>query len=166
MPGSTETAKIRRLHSRRAEITQFETIPAWRVARLRVLLREAQTRGLDPTEEAPDFGHRALNRRFALGRRLAQARAAHPRTTRKGRSFGLDKKVALWRAILARRPEGWRQGERVPKGAIAGAHDDAIIACRALGVAAPRYSTVYALWHRGVPEPEVVAALRGERRQS
>lgn len=99
-----------------------------------------------------------------MGRRHALARTARPRTTRKGKSFGLDKKIALWRAILARRPEGWRHGERVPKGAIASAHEDAIIACRALGLAAPRYSTVYALWHRGVPEPEVVAALRRERR--
>jgi len=129
-----------------------------------VLLREAQARGLDLADDAPDFGHRALNRRFAQGRSLSRARAAHPRTTRKGRSFGLDKKIVLWRAILARRPEGWRQGERVPKGAIAKAHEDAISACRTLGLATPRYSTVYALWHRGVPEPEVLAALRRERR--
>jgi len=97
-----------------------------------------------------------------LGRRRALERSRPPRTTRKGKSFALDKKIVLWRAILATRPEGWKPGDRAPFGSIARAHQEAKAACKTLGLAAPRYGTVYALWHRGVPAAEVLRALKAE----
>ena len=46
----------------------FETIPAWRIARLRSVLRDAEHRGADPNDGGYDLVHRALKRRFALAR--------------------------------------------------------------------------------------------------
>jgi hypothetical protein len=144
----------------------FEIIPAWRVARLRAALRDAEQRGSNPDDEGHDLSHRALQRRFALARgrtRHGPVRAFRPRTTRKGRSFPHLKLVIIWRAILSCRSSAWRQGDAVPFGSIRRAHDQAVAACRAAGLAPPRYRTVYGLWHRGVPPTKVVAALRGER---
>ena len=46
----------------------FEIIPAWRIARLRAALRDAEQRGANPDDEGHDLSHRALQRRFALAR--------------------------------------------------------------------------------------------------
>src|SRR5215218_4565306 len=46
----------------------FETIPAWRIARLRTALRDAEQRGASPDDEGHDLSHRALRRRFVLAR--------------------------------------------------------------------------------------------------
>jgi hypothetical protein len=143
----------------------FETIPAWRVARLRTALRNAEQRGADPNDDGHDLLHRALQRRFALGRgqvKGVSGLASRPKTTRKGRNFPHLKLVIIWRAILSCRSSAWRQGDKVPFGSIRRAHDQAVAACRAAGLAPPRYRTVYVLWHRGVPPADVVAALRGE----
>jgi hypothetical protein len=143
---------------------RFESIPAWRIARLRDALRDAMRRGADPLESGEDLSHRALHRRFAMGRRQALADAAAPRrkTTRKGRRFPLAKQVAIWRAIIAIRPPQWRPGDKAPFGSIAKAHGLAARACQDLGLAAPRYRTVYVLWHNGIPSAEVTQALSGE----
>jgi hypothetical protein len=46
----------------------FETIPAWRIARLRTVLRDAEQRGANSDDEGHDLTHRALQRRFARAR--------------------------------------------------------------------------------------------------
>jgi hypothetical protein len=51
----------------------FEIIPAWRIARLRTALRDAEQRGANPDDEGHDLPHRALQRRFALARQRAIA---------------------------------------------------------------------------------------------
>jgi Ni/Co efflux regulator RcnB len=143
----------------------FETIPAWRIARLRTVLRDAEQRGANPDDEGHDLSHRALRGRFALARDRAKTvprPASKPKTTRKGRSFPHLKLVIIWRAILSCRSSAWRRGDKVPFGSIRRAHDQAVAACRAAGLAPPRYRTVYVLWHRGVPPADVAAALRGE----
>jgi hypothetical protein len=139
----------------------FETIPAWRIARLRAALRDAMQRGRDGAEDNDEQNHRALKRRFAVGRHLAVKAATTPRTktTRKGRRFPLTKQIAIWRAILATRPQAWQQGDKAPFGRIAEAHRMAAQACRNLDLAPPRYRTVYILWHKGVPSVEVMQAL-------
>lgn len=138
---------------------RFEIVPAWRIPRLRAWLRDAEQRGHDPSDQGLDLEHRALRRRFALGR----LRAATPRrklaTTRKGRHFPLAKRVAIWRAILATRPARWAPGDRAPFGGIARAHELAVAACKDMGMASPRYGTIYALWHRGVPAADVLAEI-------
>jgi hypothetical protein len=143
----------------------FETIPAWRIARLRTALRDAEQRGADPNNDGHDLSHRALRRRFVLARDRAKnvpSLASKPKTTRKGRSFPHLKLVIIWRAILSCRSSAWRRGDKVPFGSIRRAHDQAVAACRAAGLAPPRYRTVYILWHRGVLPADVTAALRGE----
>ena len=161
------------LHGRRATIQRrnemnaapFEIIPAWRIARLRTALRDAEQRGANPDDEGHDLPHRALQRRFALARARAKnvpRRASRPKTTRKGRNFPHLKLVIIWRAILSCRPSAWRQGDTAPFGSIRRAHDQAVAECRAAGLAPPRYRTVYVLWHRGLPPADVVAALRDE----
>ncbi len=49
-----------------------EFIPAWRIRRLRVSLAEAERRGILNTDDGEDLQHRALWRRFARGRALAE----------------------------------------------------------------------------------------------
>jgi hypothetical protein len=130
-----------------------------------VTLRDAEQRGLTGDDDGLDLTHRALARRFALGRQRATAQAANPprvtKTTRKGRNFPLAKRAAIWRAILAIRSPGWKQGDRAPFGAIVEAQRRATEECAALGIPAPRYRTIYMLWHRGVPGPDVLKALDG-----
>jgi hypothetical protein len=143
----------------------FETIPAWRIARLRAALRDADQRGANPNDEGHDLTHRALQRRFALARgraKHAPRLGSRPKSTRKGRSFPHLKLVIIWRAILSCRSSAWKQGDTAPFGSIRRAHDQAVAACRAAGLTPPRYRTVYVLWHRGVPPADVVAALRTE----
>jgi hypothetical protein len=145
----------------------FDIIPAWRIARLRTILRDAEQRGANLDDEGHDLTHRALQRRFALARERAKdvpRLSSKPKTTRKGRSFSHLKRVIIWRAILSLRPLAWKQGDAVPFGSIRRAHDQAVAACRAAGLTPPRYRTVYVLWHRGVPSADVIAALRGERK--
>ncbi len=144
-----------------APAAPFETIPAWRIARLRQALRDATQRGRDLAWDGDALDHRALQRRFAEARHLALKAAAKPRTktTRKGRSFPITKQIAIWRAILETRPANWHQGDKAPFGRIAEAHRLASEACRNLAVAPPRYRTVYILWHKGVPSPDVTKAL-------
>ena len=147
----------------------FETIPAWRIARLRLALRGAEQRGADPNDGGHDLVHRALKRRFALARGrliVAPKPPSKPKTTRKGRSFSHLKQTIIWRAILDHRSPAREQGDMVPFGSVRRAHDQAVAACRAAGLTPPRYRTVYVLWHRGVPSPAVVAALRSERESS
>jgi hypothetical protein len=150
-------------HPARSAIVQFETVPAWRIARLRLALRDAEQRGLDLQDAGGDLIHRALVRRFAQARQRAHDLAAHPprkvSTTRKGRNFPLAKRVAIWRAIFATRPANWTQGDRAPFGAIVEAHRQAAAECAALNIASPRYRSVYMLWHRGVPGADVIKAL-------
>jgi hypothetical protein len=146
-------------------IGPFETIPAWRIARLRTALRDAEQRGADPDDGGHDLYHRALRRRFGLGRGRTTnvpRLASRAKTTRKGRSFPHLKLVIIWRAILSCRSSAWRQGDRAPFGSIRRAHDQAVAACQAAGLAPPRYRTVYVLWHRGEPPADVAAALQGE----
>jgi hypothetical protein len=161
------------LHGRRETIQRwnemntapFEIIPAWRIARLRTALRDAEQRGANPNDEGHDLSHRALRRRFVLARDRAKnvpRLASRPKTTRKGRSFPHLKLVIIWRAILSCRSSAWRQGDRAPFGSIRRAHDQAVAACRTAGQAPPRYRTVYVLWHRGAPPADVAAALRSE----
>jgi hypothetical protein len=88
--------------------------------------------------------------------------ASRPKTTRKGRRFPHLKLVIIWRAILSCRSSAWRQGDRAPFGSIRRAHDQAVAACQAAGLVPPRYRTVYALWHRGVPPVDVAVALRSD----
>ena len=143
----------------------FEIIPAWRIARLRTVLRDAEQRGANLDDEGQDLTHRALQRRFALARGRAKdvsKLSSKPKTTRKGRSFPQSKLVIIWRAILGFRPAAWTQGDTAPFGSIRRAHDQAVTACRAAGLVPPRYRTIYVLWHRGVPPTDVVAALHGE----
>ena len=165
------------LHGRRETIqgrnemsaAPFEIIPAWRIARLRAALRDAEQRGSNPDDEGHNLSHRALQRRFALARGRTQnvpRSISRPKTTRKGRSLPHQKLVIIWRAILSCRSAAWRQGDTAPFGSIRRAHDQAVAACRAAGLAPPRYRTVYVLWHRGVPSADVVAALRDERQHS
>lgn len=147
----------------------FETIPAWRIARLRTALRNAEQRGADPDDEGHDLLHRAFRRRFTLGQERAKnvpRLASRPKTTRKGLSFPHLKLVIIWRAILSLRPSAWKQGDTAPFGSIRKAHGQAVAACRAAGLAPPRYRTVYVLWHRGVPPADVVTALRGPHQNS
>ena len=143
----------------------FETIPAWRIARLRAVVRDAEQRGANLDDEGHDLTHRALQRRFALARGRAKdvpRVSSKPKTTRKGRGFSHLKLVIIWQAILSFRPAAWTQGDTAPFGSIRKVHDQAVMACRAAGLAPPRYRTVYVLWHRGVPPADVVAALQGE----
>ncbi|MBD2751107.1 hypothetical protein IC232_31230 [Microvirga sp. BT688] len=143
----------------------FEVIPAWRIARLRTALRDAERRGADPDDDGRDLLHRALRRRFTLARgrvKNGPSLASRPKTTRKGRSFPHLKLVIIWRAILSCRPSAWKQGDTAPFGSIRRAHDQAVAACRAAGIAPPRYRTVYVMWHRGVPPADVAAALHGD----
>ena len=137
-------------------------MPAWRITRLRLALRDAEQRGGDLADTGADLAHRALIRRFALGRWRAEEEAGRPirRTTRKGRNFPLAKRVAIWRAILATRPAYWVQGDHAAFGAIAEAHRLASVECAELGIAAPRYRTVYVLWHRGVAGADVLKVIR------
>jgi hypothetical protein len=147
------------------ETAPFETIPAWRIARLRVALRNAEQRGADLNDAGHDLLHRALKRRFALARgRLIDVPKppSKPKTTRKGRGFSHLKQTVIWQAILGVRSPAWKQGDTAPFGSIRRAHDQAVAACRAAGLVPPRYRTIYVLWHRGVPSPAVVAALRSE----
>lgn len=139
----------------------FETIPAWRIARLRLALRDAMQRGSDRGDGGEELNHRALRRRFDLGRRLAETTAIRPRQrkTRKGKRFPLAKQVAIWRAILAVRSKDWRPGDKVPSGSFVKAHRIATLACREQGLTPPRYRTVHVLWHHGTPSPEVLRAL-------
>ena len=126
-------------------------------------MRDADDRGRDLTDAGQDIAHRALVRRFARSRQAALELAANPRrklpATRKGRSFKLPKRVAIWRAILATRPTGWVPGDKAPFGAIVEAHRQAAAECETLGVTPPRYRTVYVLWHRGAPGSDVSRAL-------
>lgn len=143
----------------------FEVIPAWRIARLRTALRDAEERGANPNDDGHDLLHRALQRRFALGRgqvKDVSGLASRPKTTRKGRRFPHLKQVIIWRAILNCRSSAWKQGDRAPFGSIRRAHEQAVAACQAAGLAPPRYRTVFVLWHRGVPLADVAAVLRGE----
>lgn len=127
------------------------------------MLRDAEDRGRDLTDQGQDLIHRALVRRFTRSREQALQLAANPKrklpSTRKGRSFKLPKRMAIWRAILATRPDGWKPGDKAPFGAIAEAHRRAAAECTELGVTPPRYRTVYVLWHRGVPAADVLQAL-------
>ena len=128
-------------------------------------MRDAEQRGANPDDEGHDLSHRALRRRFVLARDRAKTvprPASKPKTTRKGRSFPHLKLVIIWRAILSCRSSAWRRGDKVPFGSIRRAHDQAVAACRAAGLAPPRYRTVHVLWHHGVPPADVAAALRGE----
>jgi hypothetical protein len=145
-------------------MSRFESIPAWRIARLRAALRDAMQRGGDAAESGAGLNHRALRRRFVLGRERALAGAGRPRarTTRKGRRFPLRKQIAIWRAIFATRPAQWQAGDKAPFGRIAQAHRLATLACEELGLAPPRYRTVYVLWHNGAPSAEVMQALSRE----
>jgi hypothetical protein len=124
------------------------------------VLRDAEQRGLDMRDSGADLTHRALVRRFARGRHLASSPPRRLVTTRKGRNFPLAKRAAIWRAILAIRPAHWRQGDRAAFGAIVEAHRLAAAECRQLNIAPPRYRTVYLLWHRGVPDADVLKALQ------
>lgn len=148
------------------ENPRFESIPAWRVARLRAQLRAAERRGADFGDDGLDLLQRALRRRFSLGRHRVQgALKSGPKlkTTRKGRAFPLAKQMAIWRAILAFRTPSWQQGDTAPFGSIRRAHHLAAASCRAAGLAPPRYRTIYVLWHRGVPSADVRARLESER---
>lgn len=92
---------------------------------------------------------------------MAQAAnpARAPKTTRKGQNFPLAKRAAIWRAIFAVRSPGWKPGDRAPFGAIVEAQRRATAECLALGLPAPRYRTIYMLWHRGVPGTDVLKVL-------
>lgn len=142
-------------------LSRFESIPAWRIARLRAALREAMQRGGNFKDTGEDLDHRALRRRFAVGRSrpLAIAAARRRRRTRKGRRFPEPKQIAIWRAILAFRPPQWRPGDKAPFGCITRAHKMAILACKELELPPPRYRTIYVLWHDGVPSAAVMQAL-------
>ena len=165
------------LHGRRETIqgrnemsaAPFEIIPAWRIARLRAALRDAEQRGANPDDEGHDLSPP----------RPAASLRAGPRTRKAWAETGLQAKDHTQRPQLsapetghhlARHPElslpAWRQGDTAPFGSIRRAHDQAVAACRAAGLAPPRYRTVYVLWHRGVPPADVVAALRDERQHS
>lgn len=127
-------------------------------------MRNVEQRGANPDDDGHDLSHRALQRRFTLARERAKhgsEQASRLKTTRKGRSFPHLKLVIIWRAILSCRSTAWRQGDTTPFGSIRKAHEQAVAACRAAGLAPPRYRTVYVLWHRGVPPADVVATLRG-----
>jgi hypothetical protein len=128
-----------------------------------VTLHDAEDRGRDLNDAGQDIAHRALVRRFARSRQAALELAANPKrklaSTRKGRSFKLPKRVAIWRAIFATRPAGWKPGDHAPFGAIAEAHRLAAAECTEQGVTPPQYRTVYVLWHRGVPGSDVSRAL-------
>jgi hypothetical protein len=145
-----------------SDSTFFEAVPAWRIARLRTTLRDSEQRGANLDDDGGDLAHRALRRRFALGRlraRNARETGLRPKSTRKGRAFPLLKQVAIWRAILDARPRDWRPGDRAPPGSIRRAHLKAGEACREAGLAPPRYRTIYVLWHRGTPSAEVLREL-------
>lgn len=68
-------------------------VPAWRIAKLRIALVEAELRGSDPGDDGADLTHRALARRFAQGRRVQDAIA---------RNFGIFR--ALGRRSAYRSP--------------------------------------------------------------
>ena len=142
-------------------LSRFENIPAWRIARLRDALREATQRGGNLKDTGEDLNHRALRRRFDVGRRRprSNATARRQRKTRKGVRFSEAKQIAIWRAILAFRPAQWRPGDRAPFGSITKAHKMAMLACQELELAAPRYRTIYVLWHDGIPSIAVMQAL-------
>lgn len=57
------------------------TTPAWRVRRLRVALKDAQARGTNPFDAGEGLNHRALWRRFELGRRAPRLVAGLNRWT-------------------------------------------------------------------------------------
>jgi hypothetical protein len=141
--------------------SRFEIIPAWRIARLRAALREVMQRGGNVTDTGEDLNHRALRRRFAVGRSraLSIAPSRRRRRTRKGGRFPEAKQIAIWRAILAFRPAQWRPGDKAPFGSIVRAHKMAMLACRELELAPPRYRTIYVLWHDGIPSAVVMQAL-------
>ncbi|HSK38554.1 MAG TPA: hypothetical protein VK943_02195 [Arenibaculum sp.] len=69
------------------------SVPAWRIAKLRIALMEAELRGSDPGDDGADLIHRALMRRFARGRRVHDAIA---------RNFGIFR--ALGRRSAYRSP--------------------------------------------------------------
>jgi hypothetical protein len=56
-----------------AEAETWGGVPAWRIARLRNLLIDAELRGSDPSDEGEDLAHPALRRRFERGRRVQDA---------------------------------------------------------------------------------------------
>ena len=64
----------------------FEVIPAWRIARLRAVVRDAEQRGANPNDEGHDLTHRALRRRFALAQRRAKDA---PRVSSKRKTTGM-----------------------------------------------------------------------------
>jgi hypothetical protein len=68
-------------------------IPAWRIARLRALLEEAQARGARPQDDGDGLVHRALRRRFATGRSLQKIAA------RINRSFHMVYRIAKLNGI-------------------------------------------------------------------
>ena len=145
---------------------RFETIPAWRIARLRAALADAERRCALATDDGSDLKHPALRRRFALGQARREALpAGRAKRTRKGRRFPAAKQVLIWRAILAYRPADWRAGDKATRGSIAAAHREAVAACRAAGLPPPRYRTVQVLWHRGAPSEAVLALLAAEARR-
>jgi hypothetical protein len=165
-PSPTEPTVFKR---REMSTEPFEIIPAWRVARLRTVLRDAEQRGGDPDDDGHDLLHRALQRRFILGRQRGTnvpTPVLRPKTTRKGRSFPQQKLDLIWQAILSCRPAAWRQGDTAPFGSIRRAHEQAVAACRAAGLAPPRYRTVYVLWHRGILPAGILAVLRNENTNS
>ena|SRR5690349_10344786 len=66
-----------------AGVARAETwggVAAWRIAKLRRLLEEAEMRGADVADDGAGLEHRALARRFAKGRRVVDAI---------GRNFGI-----------------------------------------------------------------------------
>lgn len=56
-----------------SEAETWGGVPAWRIARLRNLLIDAELRGSDPSDEGEDLAHPALRRRFERGRRVQDA---------------------------------------------------------------------------------------------
>ena len=138
---------------------RFEVIPAWRISRLRGLLRDAERRGSDRLDAGEDLCHRALRSRFMHGRTRGE-QELQSRKTRKGRRFSSGKQRLIWRAILNHRPAGWQSGDKAPWGSIRQAHLEACESCRAASMPPPRYRTVYVLWHRGEPSAEVLETLR------
>ena len=92
----------------------FEIIPAWRIARLRAALRDAEQRGANPDDEGHDLSHRALQRRFALARgratECAEIRPPGQRPHEKAAALPHLKLVIIWRAILSCRSCGLEAG--------------------------------------------------------
>jgi len=63
----------RRRKSGRADAEVWEWTPAWRIARLRAALAEAEMRGANARDDGAGLEHRALARRFRMGRVRARA---------------------------------------------------------------------------------------------